>query len=146
MSGIMNVSLFSFVLILSSKYKTVYTGFNHEVKPTCASPEEECSVDLHVSYIMSMVTYNWTTSQGYPVYYSNGSFYRKLSTTSGSSPNRTAELFEDPLNDDGKITKSLYTYVTLNEFFSKYLVILNTCADLEGRGVGGRTPPGICEA
>ncbi|XP_078320451.1 uncharacterized protein LOC144621367 [Crassostrea virginica] len=100
MSGIMNVSLFSFVLILSSQYKTVYTGFNHEVKPTCASPDEECSVDLHVSYIMSMVTYNWTTSQGYPVYYRNGSFFRKLSTTSGSSPNRTAELFEDPLNDD----------------------------------------------
>ena len=99
----MNVSLFSFVLILLSQYKTVYTGFNHEVKPTCASPEEECSVDLHVSYIMSMVTYNWTTSQGYPVYYRNGSFYRKLTITSGPPSNRTAELFEDPLNDDGKI-------------------------------------------
>ena len=120
----MNVSLFSFVLILSSQYKTVYTGFNHEVKPTCASPEEECSVDLHVSYIMSMVTYNWTTSQGYPVYYRNGSFFRKLSSASGSSSNRTAELFEDPLNDDGKITKKfLNAHVTLNDYFSKYLVI-----------------------
>ncbi|XP_062606840.1 uncharacterized protein LOC134268595, partial [Saccostrea cucullata] len=64
-----------FLLVLSFYY--VESVFNHNVKPDCAASEKECSFDFHVNYITSMVSYNWSTGEGCPVFVRNGTFFKK---------------------------------------------------------------------
>jgi hypothetical protein len=63
----------------------VDAAFKHTVEPKCPESEERCVFDLRVGYIISMVAYNWTTNEGSPVEFKNGTFYRKLSDGMGSA-------------------------------------------------------------
>ncbi|XP_056008379.1 uncharacterized protein LOC125665694 [Ostrea edulis] len=63
---------------------SVESAFKHRVEPKCPESSKECVFHLHVSYIMSMVSYNWTIDEGNPVEFKNGTFYGKLSDGMGS--------------------------------------------------------------
>lgn len=63
---------------------SVKSAFKHRVEPKCPESSKECVFHLHVSYIMSMVSYNWTIDEGNPIEFKNGTFYGKLSDGMGS--------------------------------------------------------------
>ena len=72
------------IVILVMGIVRVELAFTHEVKPTCLKSSEECTFDLRINYIMSMVYYNWTTDDGMPVFSRNGTFYKKTAPRVGS--------------------------------------------------------------
>ena len=80
---IVNIFLLRIVILVMGIVR-VELAFTHEVKPTCLKSSEECTFDLRINYIMSMVYYNWTTDDGMPVFSRNGTFYKKTAPRVGS--------------------------------------------------------------
>lgn len=76
----------------------VKAAFTYDVTPSCKASDEECSFDFHVNYIMSMVAYNWTSIQGFPVYFKNGTMYKITEAPFG---NQRLSFEETPLSEKG---------------------------------------------
>lgn len=70
------IMFLSKIFLLTCCMLRVKAAFTYEVTPSCKASDEECSFDFHVNYIMSMVAYNWTLFQGFPVYFKNGTMYK----------------------------------------------------------------------
>ncbi|XP_061193764.1 uncharacterized protein LOC133201995 [Saccostrea echinata] len=95
------------VFLFVVPFYSVESVFKHEVKPDCAASEKECSFDFHVNYITSMVSYNLSTGEGYPVFIRNGTFFKKCSSDVVSIARPFAEIpltyeeMEDVVTADG---------------------------------------------
>ncbi|XP_022309214.2 uncharacterized protein LOC111114966 [Crassostrea virginica] len=114
------------IVILVMGIVRVELAFTHEVKPTCLKSSEECTIDLRINYIMSMVYYNWTTDDGMPVFSRNGTFYKKTAPRVGSvnhycevNPLQESEL-EEVLTVDGSYK---FMYAFNNQFPGPTLVV-----------------------
>lgn len=97
---VVNIILVTFFAI-----SDIQAAFKHVVTPSCPASEEVCNIELRVNYIMSMMSYNWSAFQGFPVDYNNGTFYKKISKSVGSTTHVCDQI---PLTEDGKRTKSKY--------------------------------------
>lgn len=95
----------NFILMTLFALSEIQAAFKHDVTPSCPASEEVCNIELRVNYIMSMMSYNWSAFQGFPVDYSNGTFYKKISKAVGSTAHICDQI---PLTEDGKRTKSKY--------------------------------------
>lgn len=106
-------------------FSEIQAAFKHDVTPSCSASEEVCSVDLHVNYIMSMMAYNWSAFQGFPVEYSNGTFVKKMSKDVGSTSHicdqtpLTEEELEELITVDGNYK---FMYAINNQFPAPTLV------------------------
>lgn len=99
---VVNIILVTFFAI-----SDIQAAFKHDVTPSCPASEDVCNIELRVNYIMSMMSYNWSAFQGFPVDYNNGTFYKKISKSVGSTTHVCDQI---PLTEDGKRTKSKYWY------------------------------------
>lgn len=95
----------NFILMTLFALSEIQAAFKHDVTPSCPASEEVCNIELRVNYIMSMMSYNWSAFQGFPVDYSKGTFYKKISKAVGSTAHICDQI---PLTEDGKRTKSKY--------------------------------------
>lgn len=79
-----NIRFIRFVL-LTLEIIHVQSAFRHDVTPSCKATDEECTFDFHINYIMSMVAYNRTSLQGFPVYSNNGTLFKRTALPEGNS-------------------------------------------------------------
>lgn len=86
------------IFLLTCCMLRVKAAFTYEVTPSCKASDEECSFDFHVNYIMSMVAYNWTLFQGFPVYFKNGTMYKNNESPFG---NQRHSFEETTLSEKG---------------------------------------------
>lgn len=93
------------ILVTCIAISDIQAAFKHDVTPSCPASEDVCNIELRVNYIMSMMSYNWSAFQGFPVDYNNGTFYKKISKSVGSTNHVCDQI---PLTEDGKRTKSKY--------------------------------------
>lgn len=77
----------------------IQAAFKHDVTPSCPASEEVCNIELRVDYVMSMMSYNWSAFQAFPVDYNNGTFYKKISKQVGLVGHMCDQK---PLMEDGK--------------------------------------------
>lgn len=78
-----NIRFIRFVL-LTLEIVHVQSAFRHDVTPSCKATDEECTFDFHINYIMSMVAYNRTSLQGFPVYSNNGALFKRTALPEGN--------------------------------------------------------------
>lgn len=89
---VVNIILVTFFAI-----SDIQAAFKHDVSPSCPASEDVCNIELRVNYIMSMMSYNWSAFQGFPVDYNNGTFYKKISKSVGSTTHVCDQI---PLTED----------------------------------------------
>lgn len=92
-----NIRFIRFVL-LTLEIVHVQSAFRHDVTPSCKATDEECTFDFHINYIMSMVAYNRTSLQGFPVYSNNGTLFKRTALPEGN-PSHCCE--NTPLSKKG---------------------------------------------
>lgn len=92
-----NIRFIRFVL-LTLEIVHVQSAFRHDVTPSCKATDGECTFDFHINYIMSMVAYNRTSLQGFPVYSNNGTLFKTTVLPEGN-PSHCCE--NTPLSKKG---------------------------------------------
>lgn len=96
-SSTINVRFVRFVL-LTMEIVHVQSAFRHDVTPSCKLTDEECTFNFHINYIMSMVAYNRTSFEGFPVYSYNGTLFKRSVLPNGN-PSHCCE--KTPLSEKG---------------------------------------------
>lgn len=120
-----NIRFIRFVL-LTLEIVHVQSAFRHDVTPSCKATDEECTFDFHINYIMSMVAYNRTSLQGFPVYSNNGTLFKRTALPEGNpshccenTPLSKKEM-EEVLTIDGNYK---FMYAINNQFPGPTIVV-----------------------